>query len=112
MDARQAAFREGRIVGREAAVEDGLEIGADLLAHDGIVAVARHEDDDRDETVELVDARQRPDARPLDQAEDRFGMLAQGRHGDLEQFVARIGFEHVGQRLAGMVVGIEAGLLR
>ena len=99
------------IVGGKPAFEDGLEIGADLLAHDGIVAVARHEDDDGDEAVELVDAVERPDARPLDEAEDRLGMLAQGRHGDLEQLVARIAFEHVDQRLAGMVVGIEAGFL-
>ena len=104
MDARQAAFGKGRIIGGEAAFEDGLEIGADLLADNRIVAVARHEDDDGDETVELVDAVERPDPGTLDEAEDRLGMLAQRRHRDLEQLVARIAFEHVDQRLAGMVV--------
>ena len=98
------------IVGRQTAFEDGLEIGADLLAHDAVVAVARHEDEDRDEAVELVGAHQRPHPRPLDQAENGCGVLPQGRHRHLEQFVARIAFQHVDQRLAGMVVPVEAGL--
>ena len=68
MHAGQPAFRKGRIVGRQAAFEDCLQIGADLLAHDAVVAVARDEDENGNETIELVDAHQRPDARPLDQA--------------------------------------------
>ena len=110
MHARQPAFGEGRVVGRQPALEDGLEIGADLLAHDAVVAVARHEDEDRDEAVELVGAHQRPHPRPLDQAENGGGVLPQDRHRHLEQFVARIALQHVDQRLAGMVVPVETGL--
>ena len=111
MDARQPAFREGRIVGGEPPFEGRLQIGPDLLADDAVVAVARHEGDDRDEAVELVDAVEHPDARPFDQAQDRRGVLAQRRHGNLEQLVARIALEHVDQRLAGMVGRVEARLL-
>ena len=103
MDARQPAFREGRIEGREPALEDGLQIGADLLAHDRIVAVARHEDEDRDEAVELVDAEERPTRGRSTSARIASACLRSSRHGDLEQLVARIGFQHVDQRLAGMV---------
>ncbi len=34
VDAGDAAFRKGRIIGGNTAVIDGLQIGADLLAHD------------------------------------------------------------------------------
>ena len=110
MHARQPALRESRVVGRQPSVEGGLQEIADLLADDAVVAVARHEDEHRDEAVELVDAHQRPDARPLAQRQDRLGMLAQGRNGDLEEFVARIGFQYVDQRLAGMVAGLKPDL--
>ena len=37
-------------------------------------------------------------------------MLSEDRHRDLEELIARIALQHVDQRLAGMVVRIEAGL--
>src|SRR5690606_5641859 len=81
MNARQPAFGKGRIIGGHPALEGGLEVGAYPFPDGRIVTVPRHEDNDGDETVELVDAVERPDARALDEAEDRLGMLAQRRHG-------------------------------
>ena len=110
MHPRQAAFREGRVVSREPSVEGLDEELADLDADAGIVTIPRHEHQHRDEAVELVDAVKNAHSRPLAEREDRFGVLAQYRHADLEQFVARIGFQHVDQRLARMIAGIEARL--
>jgi hypothetical protein len=67
MHAGNAAFRKSRVIGGNATVIDGLQIGADLLAHDGIILFARHIDDHGDEAIEMVDARQNPDARPVGQ---------------------------------------------
>ncbi len=97
------------VVGRQPALEHRLQIGADLLAYDAVVAVARHEDEDRDEAVELIGAHQRSDARPLDQPQNGFGVLAQDRHRNLEQLVARIALQHVDQCLAGVIFRVETG---
>ena len=78
--------------------------GADV----GIVAVARHVEQDRDEIVEAVDARQHPHARPVGERRDDGGELEQLLLADLEQLVARIGVERRHQRLAGMALRIEA----
>ena len=107
--AHQLAFREGRIVGAHAALVDLGEILADRGTHRAVVAVARHEHEHRDEAVELVVAREHPHARPLVELQDQHRELVERVLVDLEQLVAREGIEHVGQRLAGMAVGIEAG---
>lgn len=108
VDARETAFRESGVEGGEPALEGRPQIVADLLADARIVTVARHEDDHRDEAIELVDAEQRAHARPLAKRQDRVGVLLQNRHRHLEQLVARIGFQHADERLAGMVGRIEA----
>src|SRR5690606_23408464 len=109
VDARQCSFREGRIIGRYASVESGLEISPDALAHFRIVPITRDEDDHRDKTVELVDAHEGAHTWPLSKRKDRLSVLAQDRYADLEKLVARIGFQHVDERLAGMIVGIKTG---
>jgi hypothetical protein len=63
--ARQCAFREGRVISRNVAVVAGREIFGDPCADRGIVAVARHEDDDRDKAVERIDAGKDTHSRPL-----------------------------------------------
>ena len=109
MDAHQRSFRKERIEGADAAVVGLGEIVADRLAHVAVVAVARHVDEDRDEAVEAVAARQHAHARPLVELQDRQREVIQRVLVDLEQLVARIGLQHVDQRLAGMAVRIEAG---
>ena len=79
--------------------------------HYQILAGALHEDQPRDETVELVDAHQCAHPGLFDKAKDRLGVLAQRRQCDLEQLVARIGSKHIAQHLAGMVGRVEARLV-
>ena len=74
-----------------------------------VVAVARHEDDDRDEAVELVAPRKDAHARPLLERQDGGGEVVERVLVDLEELVARIGLEHVEERLAGMARRVVAG---
>ena len=74
-----------------------------------VVALARHEDEDRHEAVEAIVARQHAHARALVEVQDGERELVERVLVDLEQLVARIAFQHRRQRLAGMAVGIEAG---
>ena len=85
------------------------EIVADRLAHAAVIAVARHIDEHRDEAIEAVAPREHAHARPLVELQDRQGEVVEHVLVDLEQLVARIGLQHVDQRLAGMSVRNEAG---
>ena len=109
--ARERPLGIGGIGGREAPAKDPRQEIADAQAHRGVVAVLRDEDEDRDEAVELVDAGERADARPLGELEDVERELLQRRDIDLEELVARIGVEHVHQRSAGIACRIEADIL-
>ena len=109
--AHQRPFREERIERRDAADEGARQIVADLDADVAVVAFARHEHQHRHETVEAVAPRQHAHARPLVELQDGEREAIERVFVDLEQFVARIMLEHVGQRLAGMAAGIEAGAL-
>ena len=109
--AHQRAFREERIERRDPADEGAAEIIADLGADVAVVAFARHEHQHRHETVEAVAARQHAHARTLVELQDGERKAIERVVVDLEQFVARIMLQHIGQRFAGMAVGIEAGAL-
>ena len=91
------------------AVEGRAQIMADRGPHVAVVALARHIDEDRDEAVETVAPRQHAHARPFVELQDREREMIERVLVDLEQLVARIGLEHVDQRLAGMARRIEAG---
>jgi hypothetical protein len=95
---------------RDPAVDAGEEL-ADAAAHRGVVAILRDEDEDRDEAVELVGARERADARPLGQLHDVEGEALQRLDVDLEELVAREGVEHVVEGAAGIARRVEAGAL-
>ena len=109
--AHQRAFREERIERRNAPDEGAAEIIADLHADVAVVAIARHVNQHRHEAVEAVAPRQHAHARPLVELQDGERKTKQRVVVDLEQFVARKMLQHVGQRLAGMAVGVEAGAL-
>ena len=107
MHAHQRPFREERIESRHAADEGARQAIADLDADGAVVAFARHVNQHRHEPVEAVAARQHPHARPLVELQDRLREVVQRLVVDLEQFVARIMLQHIGQRLAGMTARIE-----
>ena len=111
MHPHQRTFREERIERRDAADEGAAEIIADPHADAAVVAFARNEYQHRHETVEAVAPRQHAHARPFVELQDGEREAIERVFVDLEQFVARIMLQHVGQRLAGMTVGIEAGAL-
>ena len=101
-----------RIGRRHAALVGAGEVLADAPAHRRVVAVLRHEDEHRDEAVELVRPRERPDARPLGQVHDLDREAVERLLVDLEQLVARIVLEHVEERAAGVARRVEAGARR
>ena len=109
--AHQRPFREERIERRDPPDEGAAEIVADLGADVAVVAFARNEHQHRHETVEAVAARQHAHARALVELQNREREMVERILVDLEQFVARIMLQHIGQRFAGMAVGIEAGAL-
>ncbi len=109
MHAHQRTFGKERIEGAHAAFEGGGEIIADRRPDPAVVTFTRDIDEDRDEAVEAVAPRQHAHARPLVELQDGERELVERVFVDLEQLVARIGFQHVDQRLAGMAVLIEAG---
>ena len=108
MHAHQHALAEIRLEAGNAPVECLGEDLADALRDLGVEAVARDEDEGRDEAVEAVAPHEQPRARPLLEAQDPV------RHGgerlgiDLEQLVARQGFEDADERLSRMARRIEA----
>ena len=110
--ARERPLRIGGIGGRDAALVDAGEELADAPAHRGVVAVLRHEDEHRDEAVELVGPRERADARPLGQVHDLDREAVERLLVDLEELVARIVLEHVEERAAGVARRVEAGARR
>ena len=81
----------------------------DALARDGVVAVARHIDEGRDEAVETVEAQEHAHRRPLAQPQDAVRGGEEIVLGNLEQLVARIVVEDVRQRLAVMAGRRQAG---
>jgi hypothetical protein len=88
--------------------EDGLEGEAQV----GVVAVPRHEDQAGDEALERIAAHEQGDPRPLLERQDAHGDPEQLVLGDLEQLVAGVGLQDVGQRLAVVAVGGEAGAIQ
>ena len=102
-------FGKRRIVCRQPSLERVGEIGPDALPHGAVVAVAGHENEHRDVAVELVRPDQRAHARTLLERQDFQREGQQQIVIDLEQFVARIGLQHIDQRLAGVSAGIVAG---
>ena len=109
MHAGQRRIVDVRIVGADVALEHLGEIFADLRAHLPAVALARHIDQHRDEAVEAVAPRQHAHPRALLELQDAQREMIERVLVDLEQLVARIGLQHVDQRLAGMRLRIEAG---
>jgi hypothetical protein len=98
----QRPIREKGIECRDAAPVSLGEQHADALAHGGSIAVARHVDEHRHETIEAVDASQHPHARPRLEVQDGFAPFPELLRLDLEQLVARKSLEHVHQRLSGV----------
>ena len=107
--AHQRAFRKERIEGTHLAIERRCEIIADQRPDPAVVALARNVNEDRDKAVEAVAPRQHAHARTLAELKDGKRELIEQVFVDLEQFVARIGLQHIDQRLAGMARRLEAG---
>ena len=101
--------RKERVEGAHEAVERRGEIIADQRPDPAVVTLARHIDQNRNETVEAVAPWQHAHARALAELQDGQREVIEQVFVDLKQFVARIGLQHVDQRLAGMTRMIEAG---
>ena len=109
MDPRQGLVAEGRGIGGDPAVP---LLGQDLAHPDpelGGVALARDVDQAGQEAAEAVGPQEQPGARPGRQMQHTHGVAVELLVGALEQLVARIGLQHVGQGLAVMAGRGEAG---
>ncbi len=106
----QIAFGEVGGKGRDAPVIAVGEMFADPGADIGIEAVARQVNENGNEIIEPVDARQNPHARPVGQGGDHIGEFEKLVLGNLEQLVARVIVQRVHQRLSGVRARIKARL--
>ena len=86
-----------------------LEDGGETVAEAGIEALARREHQAGGEAADGVAAGEQRHAPPLLQLQDAQRMVVERVLLDLEQLVARIGFEDRQQRLAVVAVCVEAG---
>ena len=99
MQPRQHRLREANVVVDRRAVESLLQDLLDRLPDLGVEAVARHEDQAREEPSEAVPAEEEADARALAEVEDAHGDLEQVVFRDLEELVARVVLEDLDERL-------------
>ncbi|MEH2514171.1 hypothetical protein V1291_005525 [Nitrobacteraceae bacterium AZCC 1564] len=111
MDARKRPFWERYVGGDQGPLVSLRQEGADTRADVGVEFLAWNEGEDGDETIELVDPRQRPDARALVEDQDFYDEIVESVDVDLEQFVTRIFLENMHERFAGMAARVEARAL-
>ena len=111
IDAGDRRLAEGRAGMGDLAAERCAEDLADLQPHRARIAVARHIGEGRDEAVEAVEAQEGLDPRPLQHMHDAERLGEQFVLRDLEEIVAREGFDDMGERLAVMAARIEPGAL-
>ena len=109
MKPRQRVVADQGVEGRARAVEGVLEYLDEILAQVGIEPVAGHVDQAGDEALERIAAREQAQARAFVQMHDAQAVLEKLVLADLEQLVARIGLQNVGQRLAGVAQRRESG---
>src|SRR5690349_24718862 len=95
-------LREEWIEGGDAARESLRKVGANLRANFAVVALARHVDEHRDETIKAVAPRQHAHARVLLELQNRDREVIEQVLVDLEQLVARVLIDDIGERLAGV----------
>ena len=111
MQAHQHRLRHARRVVDARRVERFAEDRLDATAVVGVEAVARDEDQARQEAPELVGPDEQPQALALAQVQDPHRGLEQLVDRDLEQLVARVGLEDLDQRLLVVAVVREGGAL-
>ena len=111
MDAGERMIRHLRGIARVPAGEGCHQELLDAAPDLGVVALARNIDENRDETLERIVAHEHANPPALLDAENAEADLEQRVRIDLEQLVARIGFEDVLQGLVVMPVGREARAL-
>ena len=85
--------------------QDALELDAQV----GRIRFARHVDEARHEALERVAAREQAQALAFAQSQDAHRGVLQVVVGNLEQVVARIGFQNVVQRFGQVAAGRQAG---
>ncbi len=98
-----------RVVGGDRAVVGARQDVLDAQPELGVVAVARQVDEAGDEALERIAAGEEGDALALLQMQDAEGDVVELVLGDLEQLVARVGLEDVGEGLAVVAGRREAG---
>ena len=111
MGAGKEAIGIGRVGGGKPALIDLGQILAHLAADGRVVAILRDIDQNGNETIELVDPRQRSDARPFRELQDIQREFQQRVFIDLEELVPRIALHHMAEATSRIAVIGEAGAL-
>jgi hypothetical protein len=111
LDAAQRLVGHVGVVGDDRPFQLLRQDAADLAAQIGREPVARDVDQRRDIALERVRAQEQRDALALLQMQDALGDIVELVALDLEQLVARIALQDMGQRLGRMPAGLEAGAL-
>ena len=111
VDTRQHRVGQQNVEVRGCAVERLQQDRLELAPQFGRVVLARHVDQAGDEALERVAPDEEAEALPLAELQDAVGDLVQVVGRDLEQLVARVGLEDVGERLAEVARGRQARAL-
>ena len=112
VDARKRSLGEGHIGSRRRPLVGLRQEGSEARPHVAVVFFAWDEDEDGDETIELVYPRERPHAGTFIEDQDLHDEVVEGVDVDLEQIVARIFFDDMRECLARMAVRVETGALQ
>ncbi len=99
VEPREDGLRQAHVVVDADAAELVHEDALDGLAHARVEAIARDEDEAREEAPVGVTAQEEPDARALAEVEDAHGDLEEVVVGDLEELVAGVRLQDLDQRL-------------
>ena len=111
LDAGEDRFRDLSLILDLGAAERVLQDPLKAAPEVGVVAIARHVDQARHEPGERIAAQEQPDLLPLLEVQDLLSDPEQLVVVGLQQLVARIGLEDVGQRLAGVPRRRQVGAL-
>ena len=108
MHAHQRAFTKLRLEEADVATKFPLQQHTDFLTQFGIETIPRQKNESGDKSVKPIPAHKNARARTLLKAQNSRSDLFQLRARNLQEFIARECFQHIGERFSRMAIRLEA----